>query len=121
MQAVKRFLNSQDILVLKEKINWKNRLKYLLELIREEEESELMSDVITQIVSTNVSELNNYLSKQHQPFLEVSDIVKSNNLNMLLYDVTLTPKYPMNSVYRANHEQFYRISLKAKIEIKIDE
>lgn len=49
MQAIKRFLNSQDILMLKEKIAWRSRLKYIIDLIKEEEESELMSEAIHQI------------------------------------------------------------------------
>jgi hypothetical protein len=80
-----------------------------------------MTDTIIQIVANNISELNNYLTKQHQGFLEASDIIKTNNISMLSYDLTLTPNYPMKSVYRANHEQFYRLSLKAKTVIKIDE
>jgi hypothetical protein len=57
----------------------------------------------------------------HRSFLEVSDIVKSNHLSLLHYEVTLTPNYPMKSVYRSNHEQFFRLSLKSKCSVKIDE
>lgn len=80
-----------------------------------------MSETITQIVASNMSELNNYLTKQHQAFLEASDIVKSNNISMLQYNTTLTPNYPLKSIYRANHEQFYRLTIKDKSTIKIDE
>lgn len=80
-----------------------------------------MTDVINQIIASNVSELNNYLSKQHLPFLEISDIVKSNNISMLLYNITLTPKYSVNSVYRTNREQFYRVSLRSNTIFKVDE
>jgi hypothetical protein len=34
MQAAKRFLSSQDILSLKEKVPWKNRLKMIIDMIR---------------------------------------------------------------------------------------
>ena len=80
-----------------------------------------MTDIIVQIVASNISQLNNYLTKQHQAFLEASDIVKTNNLSMLCYEVSLTPNYPMKSVYRANHEQFFRFSIRQKIIVKIDE
>ena len=121
MQAIRRFLTSDDIIVLKEKINWKNRLKYILELIKEEEENELMTDVIHQIQAQNISQLNNMLTKLHQSFLEVSDIVKNNKLSLLTYSVNLTPNYLMKSVYRMNHEQYFRFTINKKIFTKVDE
>ena len=69
MQAVKRFLSSQDILSLKEKVIWKTRLKMIIDMIREEEESELMSEKIHQIEANNISDLNNLLTKAYHPFL----------------------------------------------------
>lgn len=34
MQAMKRFLNVQDILLLKEKVHWKDRLRYIVDMIK---------------------------------------------------------------------------------------
>jgi len=44
MQAIKKMLNSQDILTLKEKVSWKNRLRILVDMLKEEEERDLMVD-----------------------------------------------------------------------------
>ena len=44
-----------------------------------------MADVMTELSATNISELNNNLTKQREPSLEVSDIVKVNQLNLLKY------------------------------------
>lgn len=112
MQAIKRFLTAQDILALKERVNWKSRLRYLVDLMKDEEETDLMSQIIRQIEAINVSQLNNMLTKLHSPFLEVSDIVKNNKLSLLNLELTLTPKYPMKSVYRTNHQQYFRFSIK---------
>lgn len=37
-----------------------------------------MSEVIKQFEASNISELNNMLTKIKHPFLEVSDLVKTN-------------------------------------------
>lgn len=62
-----------------------------------------MSEAIKQFEASNISELNNTLTKIKHPFLEVSDLVKTNQLNLLSYSVTLTPNYPVKSLYRTNH------------------
>lgn len=120
MQAMKRFLSAQDILLLKEKVSWKERLRYMVDMIKEQEERELMADAITQLQATNISQLNNYLTKQKEPVLEVSDLVKVNKLNLLRYHLTLTPNYPAKSTYRTNHQQFFKLTLRNRFMVKID-
>ena len=85
MQVMRRMLTSQDILTLKEKITWKNRLKILVEMLKEEEERDLMLEQIRQIDAVNVSDLNTILSRIPKPFMEVSDLVKVNQLTLLIF------------------------------------
>lgn len=120
MQAIKKELTSQDILTLKERVPWKNRLKIIVEMLKEEEEGDFMIDAIQHLQTTNVSEMNNVLGKVHQPFLELSDLVKSNSLNLLSTSFTLTPAFPLKAVSRGSGQKYYLIGIMRKFVINID-
>ena len=118
---MRKALTSQDILTLKEKIPWKGRLRVIVDLLKEEEERELMRDKLKQMEAGNVSELNNLLTKLKFPFLEVSDLVKNNHLTLLTTDFVLKPVYPLKAINLGGEQRFYRISIMGKFSIEIDE
>jgi hypothetical protein len=119
MQAFKKQLSSQDILTLKEKVSWKNRLKLIVEKLKEEE-NELMIDGLKQIEASNISELNNILTKMKRPFMEVSDLVKDSNLTLLQANFTLTPKFALKAINEGLAQKYYRISIMSKFPIQVD-
>jgi len=53
--------------------------------------------------------------------LEVSDIVKTNKLALLSFQITLTPNYPLKTAVRANNIQYFRYSIKRKLAVRIDQ
>jgi len=50
----------------------------------------------------------------------VSDLVKGNKISLLSMKLTLTPNYPVKSVYGDNHQQYYRIALRSRQTMLID-
>ena len=89
-------------------------------MLREEEERELMVDRMLQIEAGNVSELNGILTKMHLPFLEISDLVKSNHLTMLKTNFTLTPNFPVKAINLGGNQQYYRLRIMSKFPVLID-
>ena len=78
-------------------------------MLKEEEERDLMVDKLMQIEAGNISELNGILTKMHYPFLEVSDLVKSNHVTLLSTSFTLTPKFPVKTINNGINQQYYRL------------
>ena len=78
-------------------------------MLKEEEERDLMVDKLLQIEAGNISELNGILTKMHSPFMEVSDLVKSNHVTLLTTSFTLTPKYHVKTVNHGINQQFFRL------------
>ena len=59
----------------------------------------MMRDAMHQVEASNVSELHNYLAKQHRPAMEASDLVKDNRLSWLWLPLQLRPDYRAKAVY----------------------
>jgi hypothetical protein len=89
-------------------------------MLKEEEEGDFMLNRIHYLESSNVSEMNNILAKIHYPFLELSDLVKSNSLTLLSTSFTLTPAFPIKVCSRNSHQKYYRISIMGRFTIEID-
>lgn len=70
----------------------------IIDMINEEGEKDMISEDFHQIKANNISDLNIELTRLHQPFLEVSDLTKNNNVNLLSVHFTLTPNYPVKAI-----------------------
>ena len=116
MDILRKYIASDDFVILKEKIKWKDRLKLLLDVIIEVEKNKGLLVPIQISEAENISELNKILSKKREILFEVSDLVKTNLLKMLKMELTLTLPFLAKSVYDKDQIQYYRYSINQKIQ-----
>lgn len=86
-------------------------------MLKEEEEGDFMLNSIQYLEASNVSEMNNILAKIHHPFLELSDLVKSNSLTLLSTSFTLTPAFPVKASTCGSSQKYYRFSIMNRFSI----
>lgn len=53
--------------------------------------------------------------------MELSDLVKGNQLSLLSAVFTLTPNFEVKAVSKGPSQKFYRMSIMKKFDIEVDE
>lgn len=118
MEIVRKFVASDEFVVLKEKVKWVDRLRLILEMVVLADKGADMGVRIKMTEAENVSDLNKTLSKNHELMLEVSDLTKTNLLKLLKIELSLTLPFQLKSVYSrdGSHTQYFRYTVHSKIE-----
>lgn len=117
MEILRKYVSSDDFVLLKEKIKWGDRLKLILEMVMAADKEKDMGVKIKLTEAENVSDLNKNLSKNHELMLEVSDLTKTNLLKLLRIDLSLTLPFQVKSVFArdGSHIQYFRYTIHSKI------
>lgn len=116
MEILRKYIQADDFVILKEKTKWKDRLKLILEMIIAMDKDEDKKVKIKLVEAENISDLNKTLSKDHELMMEVSDLTKLNLIKMLKIDLSLTLPFKVKSVYGKDHIQYFRYTIHSKIE-----
>ena len=115
MEILRKYIQGDDFVILKEKTKWKDRLKLLLEMIMAVDRDEDMKIKLKLTEGENISDLNKTLSKNHELMMEVSDLTKVNLIKLLRLDLSLTLPFKTKSVYGKDHTQYFRYTIHSKI------
>ena len=116
MDILRKYVSSDDFVILKEKVKWKERLKLLLDLIIETEKAQGLLIPLHLTEAENISEMNKLLAKRHEIMMEVSDLVKTNLIKMIKMELTVSLPFLVKSVYGKDHIQYYKYSINQKIQ-----
>lgn len=116
MEIMRKFVQSDDFIILKEATKWKDRLRLILAMIISIGRDKDAAVKLKLTEGENISDLNKTLSKNHELMMEVSDLTKVNLIKLLSMNLTLTLPFKTKSVHDKSHNQCFRYTIHSKVE-----